>query len=487
MAAVKEFNNEIATTRVGRAVPVFSTQHVSRGSNYALLSLFLDITGTLASILIAAAIMAGTASTGVHIGVAALTMIVWGATFLGMSVYDVKDLTLNEEVRRVTLAVGLALLILMGLLYAMNMVVTRETLTLHAIINIVTLVGWRSAVYIHMQHATTRASARSRRVLLISGGKETTRAAEILRRASGSRVTIAGILDDNRSGSLGDIPVWGNLDADLFELVNQQDIDEIVVALPNNLHGRFGSLLDQLMTLSIPVYVVPDRMNLSLYHPDVSRVGELPLVKLHNSPLSIYERMAKRSFDIAAALAAIIAFSPIMLIVALAIRLESKGPILFKQNRVGEGGRSFKMYKFRSMVPDADKMLDAMLKRDENGNVLNYKDANDPRVTRVGRIIRKTSLDELPQFFNVLFGDMSLVGPRPELPKLVAEYQPWQRQRFSVPQGITGWWQVNGRSDKPCHLNTDQDLYYIDNYSFLLDIKILLRTVPAVVKGKGAF
>jgi exopolysaccharide biosynthesis polyprenyl glycosylphosphotransferase len=194
----------------------------------------------------------------------------------------------------------------------------------------------------------------------------------------------------------------------------------------------------------------------------------------------------KRLFDMVVSMCALIAFSPLMMVIALAIKLTSPGPVLFKQERVGQHGKIFKIYKFRSMVNNAEKLQHLVNETNAEGQTL-HKRRDDPRVTRIGKIIRKTSLDELPQFLNVLMGDMSLVGPRPELPWLVAEYQPWQHRRFEVPQGITGWWQINGRSDKPCHLNTDQDLYYIQNYSFLLDIIILVKTVPALLKGKGAF
>lgn len=202
--------------------------------------------------------------------------------------------------------------------------------------------------------------------------------------------------------------------------------------------------------------------------------------------LTSRQRMVKRAFDFTVALIVLILILPVLLMLAIAIRLDSEGPVFFKQVRIGENGKPFKMYKFRSMVVNAEKLQTQINQTDIDGNTI-HKMRNDPRVTRIGRIIRKTSLDELPQFINVLRGDMSLVGPRPELPWLVEEYEPWQRQRFAVPQGITGWWQVNGRSDKPCHLNTDQDIYYIQNYSFLLDIKILLMTVPALLQGKGAF
>jgi exopolysaccharide biosynthesis polyprenyl glycosylphosphotransferase len=212
----------------------------------------------------------------------------------------------------------------------------------------------------------------------------------------------------------------------------------------------------------------------------------LPLINLNTPALSGYQRMAKRAFDLIVASLTTLMILPVMTLVAIIIKLDSPGPVFFRQERIGEHGRSFKMYKFRSMVVNAEALQDQISQLDEYGNII-HKVRNDPRVTRVGRIIRKTSLDELPQFLNVIKGEMSLVGPRPELPKIVAQYQPWQRQRFIVPQGITGWWQINGRSDKPCHLNTDEDLYYIKNYSFWLDIQILFKTIPALLRGKGAF
>jgi lipopolysaccharide/colanic/teichoic acid biosynthesis glycosyltransferase len=144
------------------------------------------------------------------------------------------------------------------------------------------------------------------------------------------------------------------------------------------------------------------------------------------------------------------------------------------------------MLKFRTMVRDAEKMRTGVEHVDENGNLI-HKTKNDPRVTRVGRFLRRFSLDELPQLFNILAGTMSLVGPRPEMPYLVEKYQPWQRKRFAVPPGLTGWWQVNGRSDRPMHLHSEDDLYYIQNYSIWLDIQILVRTIWVVLIGKGSY
>jgi exopolysaccharide biosynthesis polyprenyl glycosylphosphotransferase len=205
------------------------------------------------------------------------------------------------------------------------------------------------------------------------------------------------------------------------------------------------------------------------------------------NPLTSRQRMIKRAFDFVVSAVLLFMILPVMVMVAIAIKIDDpNGPVFFRQERVGEGGKLFKMFKFRSMVANAEALAAQVSETDENGNVI-HKVRNDPRVTRVGRIIRKTSFDELPQFINVLLGEMSLVGPRPELPRIVDTYETWQHERFNVPQGITGWWQVTGRSDKPCHLNTDQDIYYIRNYSILLDLKILFMTLPALLQGKGAF
>ena len=154
--------------------------------------------------------------------------------------------------------------------------------------------------------------------------------------------------------------------------------------------------------------------------------------------------------------------------------------------RVGENGKLFKMIKFRTMIPDAEKFQPTVEKVDKNGESI-HKTKDDPRVTRVGKILRRTSLDEIPQLFNVLKGDMSLVGPRPEMPNLVEKYDLWQRKRFAVPQGMTGWWQIKGRSDRPMHLHTEDDLYYVQHYSIWLDLQILIKTFWVVVRGKGAY
>jgi exopolysaccharide biosynthesis WecB/TagA/CpsF family protein len=198
-------------------------------------------------------------------------------------------------------------------------------------------------------------------------------------------------------------------------------------------------------------------------------------------------RSAKRLLDVVASLSAILLLSPVLGLVALAIRLESSGPVIFRQRRVGRDGREFMMLKFRSMFTDAEQRLEALLAQNEMDGGVIFKMRDDPRVTRVGRLIRRTSIDELPQLFNVLRGDMSLVGPRPPLPREVALYSLHDRGRLDAEPGITCIWQVSGRSTIPFERQVEMDLDYIHSQSLVQDIKLLLRTVPALLLGRGAY
>lgn len=197
-----------------------------------------------------------------------------------------------------------------------------------------------------------------------------------------------------------------------------------------------------------------------------------------------YVRFGKRVIDfIAAFLLLWLALIP-MIVLGLLIVLDTPGNPLFLQRRVGRNGRVFTMWKLRTMISTPANTL--VFQEDEFGQ-LRHKVKTDPRVTRVGRLLRKTSLDELPQLVNVLAGQMSLVGPRPELPEIVANYEPWQHQRHLVNPGITGWWQVSGRSSLPMHENTELDLFYVEAQSLELDLKIIRKTLSSVIRGVGAF
>ena len=195
----------------------------------------------------------------------------------------------------------------------------------------------------------------------------------------------------------------------------------------------------------------------------------------------------KRSLDIILSLAALIVLSPLFLLVAVVIKATSPGPVFFVQVRVGQFGQTFSFYKFRSMYMDAEARKAELLSRNQSADGVIFKMKDDPRITPVGRILRRTSLDELPQLLNVLFGDMSLVGPRPPLPSEVREYSIEDRKRLNVRPGITCIWQVSGRSDIPFHRQVALDKEYISSRGFKQDLRILLRTIPAILSGKGAY
>jgi exopolysaccharide biosynthesis polyprenyl glycosylphosphotransferase len=197
--------------------------------------------------------------------------------------------------------------------------------------------------------------------------------------------------------------------------------------------------------------------------------------------------VVKRGFDIVVAALALLCLSPLLALVALVIKLDSPGPLLFSQQRVGRFGKTFRMWKFRSMYVDAEQRKQELLARNEMQGGVIFKMKSDPRITRSGRILRKLSIDELPQLWNVLVGDMSIVGPRPPVPGEVAEYTMDERRRLDVAPGITCIWQVSGRSDIPFDQQVRLDVQYIESQSIWLDMVILLKTVPAVLLGKGAY
>jgi exopolysaccharide biosynthesis polyprenyl glycosylphosphotransferase len=283
----------------------------------------------------------------------------------------------------------------------------------------------------------------------------------------------------------GSFPCLGGL-AQAEAIIASQSVDDVLLTLPAESYAQVEDLVGRLVETPCNIWVVPDFFSVLLYGSRVCDLGGLPMISIKAPTLSGYQRLLKRAFDLIAGGLLLAIALPVMALVALAIRLDSPGPAIFRQKRVGENGRLFWTLKFRSMTEDAEARAEDVWRRNETGNLV-HKHPDDARITRVGRIIRRLSLDELPQLINVLRGEMSLVGPRPELPALVEQYQPWQRKRLAVPPGITGWWQVSGRSEHPMHLHTEYDLYYVQNFSLLLDIKILLKTVGAVLGGRGAF
>lgn len=273
----------------------------------------------------------------------------------------------------------------------------------------------------------------------------------------------------------------------LEQYLNSTPVDEVLFAnaaldnntLANTLHVCDERGIDVLLPLP-PSIPQRSRVEIANIHGI-----DLPLLGLRRTPTSEVNLALKRLVDLGGGLVMLTLAAPIMLVAAIAIRVESKGPIFFKQTRAGRNGRKFTMYKFRSMVVDAEAKKAALAHLNEMSGPV-FKIKRDPRITKVGHFIRRTSIDELPQVFNIILGDMSLVGPRPPLPSEVEQYQPWQRRRLSVKPGLTGLWQVSGRNNVDFEEWMALDLRYIDDWSLWLDFKILLRTVPAVLFKTGA-
>jgi exopolysaccharide biosynthesis polyprenyl glycosylphosphotransferase len=295
----------------------------------------------------------------------------------------------------------------------------------------------------------------------------------------------AGTTENNigsgRIPHLGGFSELGNILRD-----NEADINTVFVALPNRRQEEIEESVRLCQLHGVHSRVVPDLFQLSLNRVEFSNMAGIPMLSVREVRISPIERIIKRIIDLAVASVLVIPVLIVTGLIILAIRLESPGPVLFWQERVGMRGKPFKMVKFRSMVVDAESQKEQLRQMNEASGPI-FKIKNDPRLTRVGRIIRRLSLDELPQLYNVIKGEMSLVGPRPPLPEEVAEYQPWHRQRLEVKGGITGLWQVSGRSDLTFDEQCLLDIYYIENWSLSLDFRLMLQTIPYALFGKGAY
>jgi len=414
-----------------------------------------------------------------------LFSVTWISIFLLLSVYDGrKNLYVVDEFASITVGTLLAAVSLAGMLYFTYRDVSRLLFVVFILIAFLLMITWRVLVRISFRLRSS-AAIQNRRVLIIGAGPVGRDLEERISEYPYIGLNIIGFLDDDSGKLETEEDILGTLDI-ARKLILEQKVDDVIIALPQRAHERVSQLVSTLHDMPVKVWVIPDYFHLALHKANIEEFAGIPMLDLRAPALTDYQRLLKRAFDLLVTLFLLPVSLLIMGAIALAIRLEGFGPVLFRQKRVGENGRLFDMYKFRTMVVDAEELRYLVEEFDPDGQLIHKKD-HDPRVTKVGRILRKTSLDELPQLLNILRGEMSLVGPRPELPYLVERYEPWQRKRFAVPQGITGWWQVNGRSDKPMHLHTEDDIYYVQHYSLLLDLQILFKTILVVLRGKGAF
>ncbi|MBI5034333.1 MAG: undecaprenyl-phosphate glucose phosphotransferase [Chloroflexi bacterium] len=299
---------------------------------------------------------------------------------------------------------------------------------------------------------------------------------------------IVGFVDDDPekgNTDIGRFKALGETD-NIARLLREMNIDEAIVTLPWTARTKIIRIMNLCQRAGVTAKIVPDMFQLSLSRVSIDDVGGIPLIGVRETRMSLLDSIIKRLIDLMGTMVLLLVFAPVMVMIAISTRLDSPGPIIFCQKRVGKNGREFVAFKFRTMHVGADEQKVHLNGLNEAKGPI-FKMKNDPRRTRIGAWVRRTSMDELPQLFNVLRGDMSLVGPRPALPSEVQQYQEWHKRRFDVSPGITGLWQVSGRNDMIFDEMVMLDIYYIENWSAWMDVWILLRTIPTVLLARGAY
>ena len=385
-----------------------------------------------------------------------------------------------EEVFELFKATITASLVLVALTYFGRERYSRLTLALFAGYSFVLVAATRVTFRVWLE-ALRRRGLNLKSILLVGAGELGERVVETIEhhRELGFRVT--GVLSRDLllpGTTVRGVPVIGTAD-ELERVLTEHPVDQVILALPSEDTGLLKTLMEKLALRTVDVKIVPDLFQYVTLYGGLEEFGGLPIVSLQGGPLEGWNLVAKRAFDILVSAAALILTSPILLVVALAVKLTSRGPVLYKQERMGMDGAVFPILKFRTMRTDA-----------ESGGA-QMATAGDARRTPMGAFLRRTSLDELPQLFNVLRGDMSLVGPRPERPVFIEEFKrqiPKYHLRHKVKSGITGWAQINGlRGQTSIAKRIEYDLYYIENWSLLLDLKILVRTALGGFLSRNAY
>ena len=423
--------------------------------------------------------------TGHHLLAAALTLPVWPILFARQQMYAARFLTrLMDELRRVlhVVVVGTVTLVVLG--WMTGTTLDRLWVGLFLLTALALVGAERFAIRRWFVHR--RRTGRSLRDVIIIG---TNAEAEDLFEALddvalGYNVVGFVSTDPEAPMTMGGRPVLAGT-ADTVEFAHSLHAQGVILATTSLDLGLSNRLLRELLDGGLHVEMTSGLRDVTPERMTVRPLGRHPVVYLEPARRFGWRAVAKRVFDVALSGVGLLIVSPILLVSAIAIKCTSPGPVLFKQERVGRHGRTFEVLKLRTMVQDAEARLSEVMEQNESDGPL-FKLKDDPRITRVGRILRKLSIDELPQLWNVVRGDMSLVGPRPALPREVDDWNEELHERLRVRPGITGMWQVSGRSDSGFSEYQRLDLFYVDNWSIVIDMGILLRTIPAVISGRGA-
>jgi exopolysaccharide biosynthesis polyprenyl glycosylphosphotransferase len=325
-------------------------------------------------------------------------------------------------------------------------------------------------------------------VLVVGAGEVGHLVAAKLRRRGDLHMDVVGFLDDGEPRSNGDgpsPPVLGSLE-DLAEVIRARHVTRVIVAFSQARHQRFLDVVRTCADADVRVNIVPRLFEVISSRAGVDEIEGIPLLDVANVELSPFNMVVKRVFDLVVAGLLLVPLLPVIALLAAIVKLDSPGPVFFRQERMGRGGRVFRIFKMRSMRDGAEAEREELRDENEYSGPM-FKMRKDPRLTRAGCWMRRWSLDELPQIFNVILGDMSLVGPRPLWVEEARQCQGWTRKRLEITPGITGLWQVTGRNDIPFDEMVKLDYMYVTGWSLSWDVKLLLQTIPAVLDKRGAY
>ena len=402
--------------------------------------------------------------------------------------FPARGRTFLDEVYTLVNGTTTATLLIMAITFFVRPLVYSRAVYVYAALLIVVLLGAERAIERLIRPRLRKRGIGVDRVLIIGAGEVGRALMRNIVALPDLAYQIIGFVDDHYERGHTDIGRFKALGGteNLPDILRDCLVDEVIVTLPWTAREKIITIMELCQRMGVAAQVVPDLFQLSLGRVVVDDVGGIPLISVRETKIGTWNAVVKRLIDFFGSLILILVFAPLMALIASLIRLDSPGPIIFRQNRIGRGGRPFIAYKFRSMRVGAEQEVAKLTGLNEADGPL-FKIRNDPRHTRIGRWLRRMSLDELPQFFNVLRGEMSLVGPRPPLLSEVECYQDWHKQRLQVSPGMTGLWQVSGRSELPFDEQCMLDIYYIENWSPWLDVWIMLRTIPTVLLARGAY